>query len=514
MTAQAVVDPGEPRLSVSGLHKSFPGVHALDDVSLEILPGEVHAIVGENGAGKSTLIKILSGVYTPDAGSVAVDGHQVAVANPHVATQLGITAVHQDSQLVPYLSVAENVFLGHQPGGVRVDFRERDHRARQVLNELDASLDVLAPVEGLSAAQAQMVAIARAMSVQARTFIFDEPTASLSPREADALFRVIHRLRQRGISIIYISHRLEEVFAFADRLTVLRDGRRIATRSITETTIDDVVSMMIGRSPQELFVRGERPEPGAPVLSVRDLSVGQAVRNVSLEVRAGELVGLFGLVGSGRTELVRAIFGADPVTAGQVWVGDRLLSRANPRSSMKAGLGLAPEDRKRDGLILDMAVRDNIALGRISLANEVLYRPTSMRRFAQDLVQRLGIKVADVDGPVRVLSGGNQQRVVIAKWLSLKPRVLILDEPTQGIDVGAKAEIYRILSDLLSDGIAVLMVSSDLQEIVQIADRILIMRRGEIVGEFSHTDATEDSVGRTALGAERTNVDGGLANAG
>ncbi len=495
----------EPALiRVEGIHKSFPGVHALDDVSLDVRRGEVHAVVGENGAGKSTLIKILSGIYRPDQGTVVVDDTPVAIASPHSAAKLGISAVQQESQLVPYLSIAENIMLGRQPHRslFRIDRIERDRRAREILDRLGVGLDVRAPVEGLSSAHAQMVTIARAISVDARAVIFDEPTASLSQREVESLFEVVKQLRRDGISVIYISHRLEEVFELADRVTVLRDGRLIETLDVDGTTMDDVVVMMIGRSPKDLFVRTRQTSPGAPVLRVRDVSVGNMVRDVSLEVRSGELVGLYGIVGSGRTELVRAIFGADKLSAGQIELDGRSVRRPNPRRSVRAGIGLAPENRKRDGLVLDLSVRDNIALARIGMPDGVLYRPSAVRRLAHRFVQRLGIRVANVDRPVSELSGGNQQRVVIAKWLTLRPRVLILDEPTQGIDIGAKAEIYRIISDLLNEGVAVLMVSSDLPEVVRMADRVLVMRRGQLVDEFAHHVATEDLVGRAALGTD------------
>jgi ribose transport system ATP-binding protein len=502
-------------IRVDRIHKSFPGVHALDDVSLDIQQGEIHAIVGENGAGKSTLIKILSGIYRPDAGAVLVDGSPVTIASPHAATKLGISAVQQESQLVPYLSIAENVMLGRQPRRrfFRIDRAQRDRRAREILDRLGVDLDVRAPVEGLSSAHAQMVTIARAISVEARVVILDEPTASLSQREVESLFDVVRQLRRDHISVIYISHRLEEVFELADRVSVLRDGRLIATSNVDGTTIDDVVVMMIGRAPKDLFVRARRSAPGAPVLEVRDARVGNVVRGVSLQVRAGELVGLYGIVGSGRTELVRAIFGADRLSAGEIKLDGRPVQRSTPRRSVRAGLGLAPENRKRDGLVLDLSVRDNIALARIGMPDPFLYRPKAVRRLAYQFVQTLGIRVANVDRPAAELSGGNQQRVVIAKWLTLRPRVLILDEPTQGIDIGAKAEIYRIISDLLNDGVAVLMVSSDLPEVVRMADRVLVMRRGQLVDEFAQDFATEDAVGRSALGASGSPVGGELMDA-
>jgi ABC-type sugar transport system ATPase subunit len=500
-------------LTATGITKGFPGVVALKDINLDVQVSEIHAIVGENGAGKSTLIKILSGVYQPDRGELQVRGEHVTIPDPMAATRLGIATVPQESQLVPYLSVAENVFLGRLPKkrSRRVDVAERDRRAAELLRVLGCQLNVRAAVDGLSAAHAQMVTIARALAVEAKLLILDEPTASLSPNESAALFEVMQRLRSQGVSIIYISHRLDEVFKLADRITVLRDGRVIDTRPTAEANMGQVVTMMVGRPQDELFVRSSRPDLGDEVLSVRKVSVGTVVRDVSLTVRRGEVVGLFGLVGSGRTELVRAIIGADSRTGGEIVMDGRTIRRSTVRRSVRAGMGLAPENRKRDGLIQLLSVRDNIMLSANALTGNPIYRPKRVRSTAQRFVERLGIKVARIDGPVGVLSGGNQQRVVIAKLLAAAPGVLILDEPTQGVDVGAKAEIYRLISDLLDNGLGVLLVSSDLPEVLGISDRVLVMREGEIVAHLSGAEATEDSVGRAAIGLAATPQQAGEA---
>jgi rhamnose transport system ATP-binding protein len=492
----------EPRLDVKGIDKSFPGVHALREVSFDVLPGEVHALVGENGAGKSTLIKILSGVYKPDAGEIHVDGEVVTIPDPHAAATLGVSAVQQERHLVPLLSVAENMFLGREPrrGGLAIDFRERDRQAARILGHLGEGIDVRRPVERLSTAQRQMLAIGRAVSSEARVVIFDEPTASLSRRETESLFQAIRGLAEQGIAIIYVSHRLEEIFEIAGRVTVLRDGEVVGTRSTGDVTADEVIAMMIGRPPSDLFVRGDRPTPGAPLLEVRDLSLSELVKDVSLVVRAGELVVLAGLVGSGRTELVRGIFGADRIVAGTILFEGREIKAGSPRGSVRLGVGLAPEDRKGQGLVLPMSVKENIGLARTATKLLRWYDPRRIARLAARFVEALQIKVASIDRPVRLLSGGNQQRVVIAKWLATDPRILILDEPTQGIDVGAKGEIYRLISELLGKGLGILMVSSDLPEVVAVADRILVMRRGRIVAEFDHAQATEELVARAALG--------------
>jgi ABC-type sugar transport system ATPase subunit len=501
------VDQG--RLAVRRVSKTFPGVKALDDVSFELRAGEVHALVGENGAGKSTLIKILSGVYQPDAGDIELDGRVVEIPNPRAAVGLGISSVQQEAHNVPLLSVAENIFLGRpvrRHGGFLVDQEAQVMRAAEILDDLNAALDPRAQIFTLSVAQRQLVSIARAVSVDAQVLIFDEPTASLSTADAKALFKLIRDLTRRGISVIYISHRLEEVLEIADRVTVLRDGHVIGTREVREASIDELIQMMIGRSRSDLFVRGDRQQPGDVVLEIEHATIGTLVSDVSFSIRGGELVVLAGLVGSGRTELVRAIFGADAMTSGRIKIDGTPVRIRSPRDSVRLGIGLAPEDRKRDGLILPMSVTENLVLATLGVPStdmpRLWYSPRVARRIAADYVKRLRIKVANVDRPIRNLSGGNQQRVVLAKWLAVSPRVLILDEPTQGIDVGAKAEIYRLVNGLLASGMAILMVSSDLSEVVSVCDRVLVMRRGRLVADLLYGEATEDAVARASVGAD------------
>lgn len=508
MQTDAVNQVPQGRLAVRRVSKTFPGVKALDDVSFELLAGEVHALVGENGAGKSTLIKILSGVYQPDAGEVELDGRVVEIPNPRAAVELGISSVQQEAHHVPLLSVAENIFLGRpiqRHGSFLVDQEAQVVKATEVLDGLNAALDPRAPVYTLPVAQRQLVSIARAVSADARVIIFDEPTASLSTEDAKALFSLIRDLARRGISVIYISHRLEEVLEVADRVTVLRDGHVIGTREVREASIDELILMMIGRSRSDLFVRGDRQQPGDVVLEVEHATVGTLVSDVSFSIRGGELVVLAGLVGAGRTELVRAIFGADALTSGCIKVDGAPVRVRSPRDSIRLGIGLAPEDRKRDGLILPMSVTENLVLAALGVSStdmpRLWYSPKVARRIAVDYVRRLRIKVANVDRPVRNLSGGNQQRVVLAKWLAVSPRVLILDEPTQGVDVGAKAEIYRLINDLLASGMAILMVSSDLSEVISVCDRVLVMRRGHLVADLPYGEATEEAVARASVGA-------------
>jgi ABC-type sugar transport system ATPase subunit len=495
------------RLAVRRVSKTFPGVKALDDVSFELRAGEVHALVGENGAGKSTLIKILSGLYQPDTGDIELDGRVVEIPNPHVAVELGISSVQQEAHHVPLLSVAENIFLGRpvrRHGGFFLDHEAQVAKASKILDDLNASLDLRAPIFTLSAAHRQLVSIARALSADARVLIFDEPTASLSQADAKALFVTIHDLTRRGLSVIYISHRLEEVFEVADRVTVLRDGHVIGTREVREANIDELITMMIGRRQSDLFVRGDRHEPGDVVLEIEHVTIGSLVHDVSFAIRARELVVLAGLVGSGRTELVRAIYGADAMTSGHVKINGTPVRIRSPRDSVQLGIGLVPEDRRRDGLILPMSVTENVVLASLGARSTDVshpwYSPKIARRIAEGYVKSLRIKVANVARPVVNLSGGNQQRVVIAKWLAVNPRVLILDEPTQGIDVGAKADIYRLINGLLASGIAILMVSSDLSEVASICDRALVMHRGRLVADLPYEEATEEAVGRALLG--------------
>ena len=493
-------------LSMRGIAKRFPGVVALDGVDFDVRGGEVHALMGANGAGKSTLIKILAGADTPDAGDIAIEGRVVAIPDPHVAQQLGISPVHQELNLALPLSVAENIFLGRQPrrGPGLIDKARMHREAAALLKELGVSIAPGAVVENLSLAQRQMVSIARAVSADARIVIFDEPTAPLSEHEATILFDIIRRLRGRGLGIVYVSHRLEEIFALADRVTVLRDGELVGTCPIAEMTMARLIAMMVGREFGEASPgqrAGTSSADNAPALDVRRLTRHGVLRDCSLVVARGEILGLFGLVGAGRTELARAIFGADPIDTGEIWVGGQRRRIRSPRDAIKYGIGLAPEDRKFEGLLTDMSVRRNISLAALPrLAHRGLVRGGDERRLAQRFVQRLAIKTPSVDQPVKFLSGGNQQRVVVAKWLATNPSVLLLDEPTKGIDVHAKAEIHALIAELAGQGVGVVLISSELPEVMAVCDRIAVMHRGRVMGSFARGEPDREALMRAATG--------------
>jgi ribose transport system ATP-binding protein len=486
--------------------KSFPGVRALEDVQLDLRPSEVHALVGENGAGKSTLVKILSGVYQADRGAIWLSGAPVQILNPAHAQVLGISPVHQELQLEPYLSVAENIFLGRQPTGRFgvVDHRRMHREARRLLDSLGVAIDPAAAIESISIAQRQIVAIARAVLSTARVIIFDEPTSALTERETALLFGMITKLRETGIGIIYISHRLEEIFRLCDRVTVLRDGRYIATKSVAETDRLELIGLMIGRDISDLF-RKEAAPIRETVLEVRRLSRKGLLHDISFSLRRGEIVGLAGLVGAGRTDLARAIFGDITFDFGEIVVAGKTISRHHsPRRAIAAGIALVPEDRKEQGLVLGLSVRQNISLATLPALSRLAFIGASEEeRLARSYIELLTIKTPSIDQKALYLSGGNQQRVVLGKWLATQPKVLIVDEPTRGIDVRAKASIHGLLCDLAKQGVAILMISSDLPEILAMSDRILVMHRGRITGELSAREATQEGVMHYATGRTR-----------
>jgi rhamnose transport system ATP-binding protein len=472
-----------PLLLLRGIQKRFPGVHALKGVDLEVRRGEVHAVVGENGAGKSTLMQILAGVYRPDAGRIDFDGRQdVVFPDERAAQKAGVALVFQERSLFGPMSVAENVFAARQPAGRwgRIDHRALRERAAAAVAEVGLSVDPDEPAERLSSAQQQLVEIAKALSLQPKLIIFDEPTAALSPADARVLFGVIRRLRSQGAGVVYISHRLEEIFEIADRITVLKDGAGQGTFPTSALTPSDLVAKMVGRD------LGERPirkgTAGQPLLEVSG--------DVSFSVRAGEIVGLAGLVGAGRTELALALFGARPFTSGQVKLDGRPVTLRSPAEAIAAGIGYLSEDRKESGLFLDMSIEENIGVAR--------YGGREQRAAAETMREKLRIVCRGPEEPVRNLSGGNQQKVVLARWLVSRPKVLIVDEPTRGVDVGAKAEIHGLLEDLARSGAAVLVISSDLPEVLAVSDRILVMREGRITGELSRAEATEPGVMKLA----------------
>ncbi|GAA1643534.1 sugar ABC transporter ATP-binding protein [Georgenia ruanii] len=485
---------GPELLRVEGLGKRFPGVVALDGISFDLHAGEVHVLLGENGAGKSTLIKCLAGVYQPDAGEIVVDGTRVHLPTTAAAEALGIATIYQEFNLVPQLSVAENVMLGRQPRRLGVvDTRRMNALAREALGRVGLTLDPRTPVGRLGVARQQLVEIAKALSLDARVLILDEPTAALTDVEVDRLLRLMAELRERGVGQIFISHHLEEIRRIGDRVTVLRDGRSVGTVPATTST-DELVRMMVGRSIAQQYPR-ERTPVAEELLAVERLTRPGVFEDVSLAVHAGEVVGLAGLVGAGRTEVLRAVFGADPYAAGSVRVRGAELPRHDVRASIAAGLGLVPEDRKTQGLVLGATVGENLALVQLRRATRGgVVDLGRLRDVATRAVRDLGIRTPSIAAPVRNLSGGNQQKVVMGKWLAADPAVLLLDEPTRGVDVGAKVEIYQLINKLTAAGRGVLMVSSELPEVLGICDRILVMAQGRLVGELAHAEATQDAV--------------------
>jgi rhamnose transport system ATP-binding protein len=482
-------------LSLLDVSKAFAGVQALRDVSLDLFAGETHALVGENGAGKSTLIKILAGVYQPDAGRLAIGGDTVFLSGPAEATQRGVAVIYQEPTLFPDLSVAENVFIGRQPlkPGRRIDHRAMNRAVTEVFSRLGVKLDPERIARGLSIAEQQLVEIAKALTQEARVLIMDEPTAALSPVEVQRLFGVVEALQAGGAAVVFVSHRLEEVFEICQRVTVLRDGARVLASPLQGMTTRDLVRAMVGR---DVLVEAHEPhEPGAIVLEVERLTREGVFYDVSLEVRAGEVVALAGLVGSGRTEVARAIFGVDRYDAGAVRVNGRALRRGAPAAAMSAGVALVPEDRRQQGLVMDLSIARNIALASLKALRRVgVIRARSERRFGVEWADRLQVRYSRVSAPVATLSGGNQQKVVLAKWLARKPALLIVDEPTRGIDVGTKSEVHRLISELAESGVAVLAISSELPEVLTVADRVLVMREGRLAAALTREQATEEAI--------------------
>ena len=491
-----------PVLAVEGLEKSFPGVRALAGVSFDVRRGEVHALLGENGAGKSTLIKIVSGVYRPDAGTVRIDEREAHFASPHEAQAAGIATVYQELLLFPDLTVAENVFLGHAPrtrwGGV--DWPAMREKAAAILASLDVhDLDVDAPVRALSVANRQRVEIAKALSLNARVLIMDEPTAALTEADVARLFELVRRLKARGVGVVYISHRMAEIFALADRVTVLRDGQHVGTKPVADTSEPELIAMMVGRTLDHLFPKSAA-RVGAPVLEVRDLVAPPVVKGVSLTVRAGEIVGLAGLIGSGRSELAQAVFGMAPVAAGEIRLGGRPVRIASSGDAKRHGIAYVPEDRGTQGLVRPMTLRENVSLAVLRrIAPRAFIDRPAEDDLARDAIRRFNIRAYGPEQVVGKLSGGNQQKVVLGKWLATEPKLLIMDEPTRGIDVGAKAEIHRLMSELAAAGLAVLMISSELPEVLGMSDRVLVMREGRIVAEFARGEADQETIAHAMM---------------
>jgi rhamnose transport system ATP-binding protein len=495
-----------PVLALEGVSKSFGAVRALRDVSLRLYAGEAHALAGENGAGKSTLIKALAGVHRPDSGTVLLDGAPVVFHGPADARDAGVAVIYQEPTLFPDLSVAENIYVGRQP---RRSFGRVDHKAvnkatAALFARLGVDLDPEQPARGLSIADQQLVEIAKALSFDARVLIMDEPTAALTGSEVARLFGVVRALREGGAAVLFISHRLEEVFALCQRVTTLRDGALIASEPVAGLTEDDLVRRMVGRDLDELYPKQDAAV-GEVALSVRRLTREGVFTDVSFEVRRGEIVGLAGLVGAGRSEVARAVFGVDRWDGGEVEVDGRPLKPGAPSLAMAAGVALVPEDRRAQGLVMEMSIERNIGLTGLRAAARAGFMDRGAERSrALDWAVRLQVKYARLADVVGTLSGGNQQKVVLAKWLATGPRVLIVDEPTRGIDVGTKAEVHRLLSQLAADGLAVLMISSDLPEILGMADRVLVMHEGRLTADIPRDQATEESVMAAATGRTRS----------
>jgi ribose transport system ATP-binding protein len=482
-----------------GIEKRFPGVHALEDARFELQAGEVHALVGENGAGKSTLMKILAGIYQPDAGSIRFRDQEVVIPNPRAAQQLGISIIHQELNLMPHLTVAQNIFIGREPRArlpFVLDDRALNARTRALFESLNLRMDPRRRVGDLAVAEQQMVEIAKALSFNAAVLIMDEPTAALTDTEIGELFRIIRQLRENGVGVVHISHRLEELKQISDRVTVMRDGRYVATLPTAEARLEQVITMMVGRTIFEEATEIPEAANEEIVLEVRHLNRGRMVRDVSFDLRRGEILGFAGLVGAGRTEVARAVFGADRADSGEILVHGTPVRIASPSDAVRHGIGYLSEDRKRYGLALGMDVESNIVLaslrrfvGWLGSINTRLTRAASERQ-----VTNLAIKTPSLRQKVRNLSGGTQQKVVVGKWLTADTEILIFDEPTRGIDIGAKSEIYRLLNDLARDGKAIIMISSELPEILRMSHRIVVMCEGRITGVLASAEATQEAI--------------------
>lgn len=481
-------------LELKDVSKAYPGVVALDHVSLDLKHGEVLALMGENGAGKSTLIKVIAGAIVPDSGAVCIGGKEYRQMTPQIAHSLGIEVIYQEFNLFPSLSIAENIFMGNFPGnGVTVDYRAMEESAGELFEKMNVRVDPRTKVRDLSVAYMQLVEIAKALSKNVKILIMDEPTAPLTAGEVDILLELVRNLKKQGVSVIYISHRLNEVFQIADRVVVLRDGHMISERDIQEVDRNTLVHDMVGRNVTETFPEHSR-HPGEVVLSIKHLS-GNGIQEVSFDLRKGEILGLAGLVGSGRTELVRMIYGADPHSGGEIFVEQQRLGIRRPKDAIDHGITLAPEDRKRQGVILGLPVFENISLPIIrKLCHLGVVDRRAERKVVDRQTDRLRVKMPDARQPVKNLSGGNQQKIVLAKLLASDSRILILDEPTRGIDVGAKQEIYRIMNELCDGGMSIIMISSEMEEVIGMSDRILVMHEGKMAGMLDRKDFSQEKI--------------------
>ncbi|HZG59479.1 MAG TPA: sugar ABC transporter ATP-binding protein [Anoxybacillus sp.] len=490
---------------MKGIKKSFHQHVVLDGVDFEVRSGEVHALMGENGAGKSTLMKILTGIYERDAGTVLVNGKEVHYRHPKEAEQDGISVIHQELNIIPTLTVAENMFLGREQTLGRTGIvRSKDmaEQAKVYLQKLGIEISPNEIAGNLSVGKQQIVEIARALSTDAKCLIMDEPTAALTDREIQTLFEVIHTLKQQGVAIVYISHRMEEIFTICDRISVLRDGQFIGTKKIPETNFDEIVHMMVGRQIGERFPKRKK-QIGEERLRVERLTHKGVFENISFSVRAGEILGVSGLMGAGRTEIMEAIFGARKAHEGTIYIDNKPVTIKSPRQAIKHGIAFITEDRKSKGLVLNMSVRENLTLPKSEqLANLGVIQTKKEKDLVQSLIARLKIKTASPELQVKALSGGNQQKVVFGKWLAMGPRILILDEPTRGVDVGAKKEIYEIMNELTAQGVAIIMVSSELPEVLGMSDRIMVIHEGKVTAIFDNENVDQEMIMRAATGGE------------
>lgn len=500
-------------LSMTGIDKAFAGVSALSQTSLEVAPGEVHALIGQNGAGKSTLIKILTGVYRRDGGVINFNGAASVISSPREAQAAGIATIYQELNLVPLRSVTENVIMGYEPKrfGVFIDWKEAHKRTRDILARFGIDIDVRAPLGSYSTAIQQLVAIARAVSLDARLVIMDEPTSSLDASEVEVLFKVVRSLRDAGVSVLYVSHFLDELFAICDRVTTMRDGRTVDCREIAGTTKLDLIAGMLGRDAKDIERAGMTEfsggtgdaEKGEVLLQAEGVSTGPRLSNFNMTLHRGEIIGLGGLLGAGRTEAARSIFGVDRLTQGSIKVRGHANTLDTPAAAIRAGFGYLTEDRKAEGIIPDMSVRENLTLALLpKLTRNGQIDRTRERELVQSYIKALGIKTANMEQPIRELSGGNQQKVLLARWLAIEPDLLILDEPTRGVDVGAKREIQAIIRDQVAKGVGVVLISSEFEEIVEGADRIIVLNEGRIVTELTNPGITEDALVRALAQTE------------
>lgn len=489
----------EPVIAMRQIDKRFPGVHALDNVDFELLPGEIHALVGENGAGKSTLMKILTGIYSKDSGEIQYRGKLFNPRDPRHALEAGIGIIHQELNMMDQLTVAENIYIGResmQRNRLFLDSRAQNRRTAELLSKLKMAIDPRETLGRLTVGKQQMVEIAKAVSHDLRVLILDEPTAALTDTEIEELFSIMRDLKSRGVAMIHISHRLDEIHRITDRISVMRDGAMVGTRNTEEITRQEIINMMVGRVIYEEPKSESRVKPDAPVvLKVENLNAGRMVKNVSFELRRGEILGFAGLIGAGRTETARAIFGADEVQSGQITIDGRLSYVRSPQDAVAHGIGYLSEDRKRYGLAVNLSVKDNAVLATYDeFAPGVFVNQTKVNRDTRKYVERLNIKTPSVNQIIRNLSGGNQQKVVLAKWLIRDSNILIFDEPTRGIDVGAKSEIYTLINELAEQGKSIIMISSELPEILRMSDRVIVMCEGRITGELPISEASQEKI--------------------